>query len=236
MEKEIWDRLPGKDIESLFMEKTALVEPIKLTPEDVIYLSIDSRGREQGESPLVPVLTIIVYKKLLEWIMSRTAELWGMPIFIGKTGLKELPPQTPEDIRELAKRVKDFADQLVKFREFGIFSLPFDQEIEVVFPGTGLFDYTKVLDYFSKQIVLSILGSTALFEAKGVELATSRTIKSVWDEALDGWRRRLKRVIDAQIIRRLLDLYNVEGKCEIIFLRREWTEEEIKARLRLIEK
>ena len=235
LKKEEWEKMDARELEAWFLAKVQM-EPIRLDYKDVVFLKLDTRGEEIGRSPLTPILTIICYKKLLEWIMCRSAELWGSPILSMTTGLPEMPPETPEAIKELQARVGEGADLLAKYREFGIFSLPFDQKLQVHFPGQGVFDYTKVLEYMSKEIVLAILGSKALFEARGVELATSRTIKSVWDEAIDGWRRRLKKATDRQILRPILKKKDIKGSCEIFIKGREWSAEEIQARLKAIMK
>jgi len=88
---------------------------------------------------------------------------------------------------------------LVKYRQFGTFSLSADQDLQVKFPGRGLIDYPRILQFLKTEIVQSLLGSLALFEARGVELATSRTIKSVWNEAVDDWRRLFEDSLNLQL-------------------------------------
>lgn len=234
--KEDWEKYDAQKIESMFMATTGLRKPFRYHEREVVFLAIDTKGTEIGQSPLVPILTLICYKKLLEWIACRCAELWSSPILDLTTGLPAMPPESPEDIKELRQRVVEGADLLQKYREFGVFSLPFDQKLGVHFPSRGVPDLTSLLTWLGKEIVLAILGSKALFEARGVELATSRTIKSVWDEALDGWRRRLKKVTDKQIIAPVLKSHEIKGVCKIKFKSRVWTEEEIKAKLQTIAK
>lgn len=234
--KEEWEKLKATDIESFFLATTPLTKPFRYKEEEVVFLAIDTKGTEIGQSPLVPILTLICYKKLLEWIACRCAELWSSPILDLTTGLPASPPESPEDIAELNSRVQEGADLLQKYREFGVFSLPFDQKLGVHFPSRGVPDLTVLLSWLGKEIVLAILGSKALFEARGVELATSRTIKSVWDEALDGWRRLFEKVTNKQIIARILKSNSIKGSCEIKFKTRVWTEEEIQTRLRTIAK
>jgi len=231
--KEDWENLDAQEVENLFKATTPLTKPLRYDEDEVVYIALDTRGTEIGESPLVPILTLVCYKKLLEYIACRCSELWSSPILELTTGLPALPPENPEDIKELADRVSEGADMLAKYREFGTFSLPFDQKLGVHFPSRGVPDFTTLLDHLGREIVLAILGSKALFEARGVELATSRTIKSVWDEALDGWRRLFKKITDKQIIRRILDSdEKLKGKtCRIVFKSRSWSEGEINARL-----
>lgn len=230
--REDWEKIEAKKIETVFMSTTQL-KALRYKESEVVFLAIDTKGTEVGESPLSPILTLICYKKLLEWIAMRCTELWSSPILELTTGLPTLPPESPEEIKELRDRVVAGADMLEEYREFGIFSLPFDQKLVVHFPSQGMPDFTGILDWLGKEIVLAILGSKALFEARGVELATSRTIKSVWDEALGGWRRLLKKTIDKQIIKKVLAKKNMKP-CEIIFKTRVWSEEEIKAKLQAI--
>ena len=104
----------------------------------------------------------------------------------------------PDDWANYQKHITDFADMLVKYRQFGTFSLAGDQELKVEFPGRGAMDYVRALDYLDREIAGCLLASTALFEAKGTELATSRTIKNVWDLAVDGTRRRLEDCLNKQ--------------------------------------
>lgn len=232
--KKDWEKLSAQQVETLFKAKTPLRKPLRYNENEVVYLALDTKGTEIGQSPLSSVLTLVCYKKLLEYIACRCSELWSSPILELTTGLPKFPPESPEDIAELANRVNDGANMLEKYREFGTFSLPFDQKLGVHFPSRGVPDFTTLLNYLGTEIVLAILGSKALFEARGVELATSKTIKSVWDEALDGWRRLFERVTNNQIIRRVLlnEAKLKNKKCEIVLKSRVWTEEEIQAKLR----
>ncbi len=234
--KEEWEKWDASKIETIFTTTTPLTKPFRYKEEEVVFIAIDTKGTEIGQSPLVPILTLICYKKLLEWIACRCAELWSSPILDLTTGLPASPPESPEDIAELNARVQEGADLLQKYREFGVFSLPFDQKLGVHFPSRGVPDLTILLSWLGKEIVLAILGSKALFEARGVELATSRTIKSVWDEALDGWRRLFEKVTNKQIITRVLKSNEIKGSCKIKFKTRVWSDEEIQARLQAIAK
>jgi len=175
-----------------------------LFPDETLFLKIGHRGFPVGKSPMAPIVTSIVRKRLLEFYMGRGAEVWGSPILVGKTGVG-IPAESlvslmrrPEDWSNYQKRITDFADMLVKYRQFGTFSLAGDQELKVEFPGRGAMDYVRALDYLDKEIAGCLLASTALFEAKGTELATSRTIKNVWDLAVDGTRRRFEDCLNKQ--------------------------------------
>jgi len=229
---EDWEKIPAKRLESLYVSLTP-IEPYRYNENEILHIAIDTRGEEKGHSPLEPILTLIFYKKALEYIACRCYELYSSPILSLKTGLEKAPPTTDEEVRELQKRVEEGADMLKEFKEFGIFSFPFDQDLKVHFPSARLPDFIPILQFLGAEIILCVLGSRALFEARGVELATSRTIKSVWDEAVDGWRRILKRAID-EIIIKYLESINVKARCEIIFKRREWSVEEIKTRLKAL--
>jgi len=227
-----WEAMGPEELESSFAFSFESPRPLRFEEDEILHFKIQSRGFAEGTSPIACVLTKVIMKLLLEWVMMRSAEIWGSPILKGKTGVGmtygDLRDLTMEEKEVLKSRVDDLAEALAKFREFGIFSLPVDQDVEVIFPGQGLFNYAVPLEYLRKAIVLSLLGSTALFEAKGVELATSRTIKSVWDESVESWRRILKEGID-DLIRRILESHGVQGECEIVFRTREkWLPSEAK--------
>jgi len=170
--------------------------------------------------------------------MVRAAEIWGAPIMIGKTGtLERLPsPTRPEDWAKYQKRIDEFADLLAKYRNFGVFSLAADQELQIAFPGRGIIDFPRFLQALKTEIVQSLLGSVALFEARGVELATSRTIKSVWNEAVDGWRRLYECALNKQFHPLLLKKCGIKGKCKIVFERGWVTEEDVEKLRRLMKK
>jgi len=72
-----------------------------------------------------------------------------------------------------------------------------------------------------------MLGSTALFEARGTELATSRTIKSVWDVTVDGWRFRLEEALNRQFHPMVKRKTGATGKVKFKWNRLEVPEEVI---------
>jgi len=199
---EDWKKLDPSMMKTK-LARTSLVY-FKLFPEEVLHVKMGHRGFPVGFSPLASVVNAVVRKRLLEWFMGRTCEIWGSPILVLRTGVG-IPPETlasmmrrPEDWAAYQARIKEGADMLVKYRQFGVFSLAGDQELQVLFPGRGAFDYVRALEYLNREIAGCMWASTALFEARGVELATSRTIKSVWDLAVDGMRRRLEDCLNNQ--------------------------------------
>jgi len=202
-----------------------------ILPRDSMFIKIRSRGFPTGRSPMEPILTDIVYKKLLEWNMCLSYELWGSPMLIGRTGVGITPERLvgmmrkPEDWASYQKRISDFADLLMKFRQFRVWSLAADQELDVKFPGRGIVPFIEVFEYFNREIMGCMLGSTALFEARGTELATSRTIKSVWDQAVDGYRRTWEFALNMQLHPLYLRKTGVRGKAKIRFKRMEIPEE-----------
>jgi len=194
--EEDWKKLDPRYMASKM--SGAITHYFQLFSDQVVYLKIGSRGYPVGVSPMAAVVSTIVRKRLLEFYMTRGAEIWGSPILTLRTGIG-MPPENllslmrrPDDWANYQKRIKDGADMLVKYRQFGTFSLAGDQELKAEFPGRGAMDYVRALEYLSREVAGSLLASTALFEARGTELATSRTIKSVWELAVDGSRRRLE--------------------------------------------
>jgi hypothetical protein len=119
-------------------------------------------------------------------------------------------------------------DALLKFRVFGVLTLPPGWKVEVVGLAQHIFNYETLLTYIHKLQMLAFLGSMALFEASGTELATSRTIESVWGNTPDYWRRVLKTTLDRRVNPMYLKLHGKEGvEVEIDFnSEKEWTAQE----------
>jgi hypothetical protein len=120
-------------------------------------------------------------------------------------------------------------EALRNFRSFGVLAMPPGWKIDIYGPGEHMMDYQKILDYGRKEQMLSCLGSTALFEAKGTELATSRTIETVWGYGLEGWRRILKDTLDTQIFPKILEASGISRdiNVEITFnSEKKWTGQE----------
>lgn len=226
-----WKKLDPVTIDVSLAQSFRVV--FRMFTEDVLYLKIGSRGFVDGRALMAPVVTDIVYKKWLEFMMLRGAEIWGQPLLIGSL-LSGLPPdqlksliQQPEQLANLQTQINDFADQLVKYRAFGVFALGPHQKLDVKFPGRGLIDWIGMFEYLNREIVGCMLGSTALFEARGAELATSRTIKSVWDQTMDGWRYRLEESLNKQFHPMYKRKTKTIGKVKFKFQRLEVPEEVI---------
>jgi len=227
MTREDWEKLGVEELEQLLRIK--LTKKFIYHEPDVVYIRIGSRGYPTGSSPLEPILHIVAFKKLMEFYMCRGAEIWWNPFMVGKTGdIKKMPsPRRPDEWAAYQKRIEEFADLLAKYRTFGVFSLAADQDLDIRFPGRGIIDFPRFLQYLKTEIVQCLLGSTALFEARGVELATSRTIKNVWNEALDGWRRLYECALNMQFHQIVKKKMNWKGQCTIKFKRGWATEEDI---------
>jgi hypothetical protein len=178
----------------------------ELDPQEVIHAKIGTRGFEVGQSLIAPVITLVVYEKLLQWFMVQGAEIYGSPRVIASMELGQMPLAEDQTTKEaIQSQMSLVTEALRNFRSFGVLAMPPGWKIDIYGPGEHMMDYQKILDYGRKEQMLSCLGSTALFEAKGTELATSRTIETVWGYGLEGWRRILKDTLDTQIFPKILE-------------------------------
>lgn len=200
-----------------------------IEPDDVIHTKVRSRGLEVGRSPLTPVITLTVYEKLLEYFMNQAAEIYGAPRVLAYPDISVLPaPEDQTSKTALQDQMAQVTEALLRFRVFGVLTLPPGWKVEVVGLAQHIFNYETLLTYIHKLQMLAFLGSMALFEASGTELATSRTIESIWGNTPDYWRRVLKTTLDRRVNPMYLKLHNKEGvQVEIDFnSEKKWTAQE----------
>jgi len=229
--EEEWKEISADEFPAV-MARTRYVV-FKLFDDEVLYLKVGARGAVDGVPLMASVVNDIVAKKRLEIFMIKAGELWGSPILKGKL-FEDLAPEQltalfrrPEALADIQKQVEEFADTLSKYRQFGVFALAPHQSLDIISPQRRVFDYPDLFNYLNQEIVGCLLGSVALFEARGSELATSRTIKSVWDHTVDGWRIRFEGCLNRQFIPMVKRVGKLDGHARIRFRRLEVPEEVI---------
>ena len=177
--------------------------------DKVLHFKILSRGRPVGRSPIAPALTFVVYKKLILYYMVGSIQIYASPIYIAKVGDPERLSDE-EYLRELEDRLEYWAEILSRIRYNNNLAVPPDVEVQIIQPSATLAqNYREAVEILDKKIFLSVFGSPYLVEARGTELATSRTILEVWREFIAYMREKITDVLERDLYPRLLEMWGI---------------------------
>lgn len=190
-------------------------------PFHVVHNKYRSEGYEVGLSPLALALNKIVEKLMLEYNYGLIVEKYGTPYFkagmIPTTVIKPdgtvitNVPEDEDEATEITNTMTSTAENLMEMRANAVIVNPPGWDVEVITPATGIFDFTPVLRYFKGEIMLAFLASLALFDiTEAHAYAASKTLKSVWDDVIDSFRRKIEKVYNQQIFPFALKLQGID--------------------------
>lgn len=196
-----------------------------------IHTKYRGSGYEIGESPLGLVLNKIVSKLLLEYYAPLVAEIYGNPRLIAENepiiiqtneGTIVLnAPQTKDEEKEFEAKMKELADELKNLKGMGVIISPLGWKTRFETPSSGIFNFPELLRYLKGEIMLAFLASLSLFDiTEAHALAASKTLKSVWDDMIDSFRRKIEKTFEQQIFPFCLILAGIEPdnlECKIKF-------------------
>ncbi|MHC1591797.1 MAG: phage portal protein family protein [Candidatus Helarchaeales archaeon] len=138
--------------------------------------------------PITPALTLIVFKKWIVLFMRKAAEKFWSPTIWAKMGTEE---NHPLDVELYEERMDEFTKELANWSIFKGIVTPFDVDIKPIELKNAGVDYVRYLEYLDSQIVQYLLASTGLTEAKGKDLATSRTNNEVFLRTIQAHRHKI---------------------------------------------
>ena len=218
--KEEWLKSPPLDF--VLPEKKVYT----FSEDEVLHFKILSGGKPVGSSPIAPALTYIVYKRLLLYYMTGAVQIYSSPIYVVTVGTLDTLPEEGdvEGWKNYQERIAVWQEILSQIRYHNNIIKRPDTDIKIIQPsGNFLQDYKMAIDIIDKKIFLALVSSSYLVEARGRELATSRTIYQVWREWIDYLRAKIEDLLEDKLYPKVIEALGYdpdEVRVDIM-----WTEE-----------
>lgn len=186
-----------------------------------IHIKYRGSGYEVGESPIGLVINKIVNKMLLEHFAPMIAEKYGNPILRAKQELISITgpneeflhnfPKSEDKKAALEDEMDTMLQALVDMKAMGAIAAPLGWDVDVLTPASGIYNFAELLRYLKGEIMLSFLASLSLFDiTEAHALAASKTLKTVWDDVIDSFRRKLEKTFQQQVIPFVLWLQGID--------------------------
>lgn len=143
--------------------------------------------------PVDGILDVMLHRLWLLYYIRKASERFAGPVPRVRVGTADHFPRDEEKYQALIRKTAKMAAQ---WRFGDAISYPWWMEVSFEeIRGQFLVGLLTQIDYLDKIIVKALGSSMAFYEAKGAELATGRTIESVWLRQISGFREKIGLVL-----------------------------------------
>lgn len=158
--------------------------------------------------PVKRVAELMIWKKWMEFDAKLSGQKFANPIL---DAVVSLPEYYDVGSDEYTKVMFEITETLIKLRNLGIMAHSDKVEIKELNVNPSKYDFGGFLNYANKQITKSLLAPQNLLEASGTELATSRTIKDMFNIFVESVRQQIIEVI-TELVKEQLDFVGMKPK------------------------
>lgn len=193
---EDYVKIGGRDEVYIEADSESEFKRVLLHPNRVLHFRLSNfRNPVIGRSPLEAVLTTIVYKKLIEYGLFATLERFWSPLFVYSW---EEPPQTEEERARQKEILRKLLSKSKHIQRHSAVGLPYGLSLDIKQP----FEPSKVVDfleYLKRDILLGYCVSVNLIEARGVELASSRTLITIFNRVVKYYQMKIAHTLQRRL-------------------------------------
>ena len=155
--------------------------------------------------PISTVLDGLLYKQWILWYMKMYSDRYWAPFKMGYIGDPK-SGEMPQDPTQMSNQQMDLLNGLLNMRTAGAAVTSGANRVEELGKNSAASSeiYPSFVDHLDKQTMYALSGSMGQRDARGNELAVSRTIDTNWVRTILGKRTRHKRIWTEFYLKQLL--------------------------------
>jgi len=139
-------------------------------------------------SPLIDsIVEVVLWKKWMQYDAKLGGQKYATPLMDVEVTRPESEDLSSEESAALMAKI---AEDLSRMMNFGVLAHGDAIKLQSISQQGQVFNYVQYLEYADKQIHKGVMVSANLLEASGSELATSRTVKDMFNIVITALRKR----------------------------------------------
>jgi hypothetical protein len=150
--------------------------------------------------PMDTLVDLVIWKLWMSFDAKLAGQRTATPILDATVDLDQLYDIDTDDYDGLMNHI---SNQLLKLQQGGIITHSDRIKIQGLNQGSDKYDFAQFLEYAAKKVHKTLLVPYNLLDASGSELATSRSIKSMFDIVIKSIRQKFRDQIHDLVIEQL---------------------------------